>query len=58
MTEYELAYEWCCSNPECGQNGSVIETYTEDEIILMYKFCPYCGNPISITKKELSTVRQ
>ena len=57
MSEYELAYEWECTNPECKQNGCSIELYQENEIITMYKFCPYCGAPNRITKKELSTVK-
>lgn len=56
MTEYELSYEWDCINPECGQNGCVVETYQDNEIIEMHKYCPYCGARIQITKKELSKV--
>ena len=56
MKQYELSYEWECTNPDCQQNGYMTEIYDENEIILMYQHCPYCGSKITITDKELYSV--
>lgn len=55
--QHELSYERECLNPECNQNGFCEEILELQEIIELYKFCPYCGNAIRITKIYVQTVQ-